>query len=229
MPGSIEASRYATRKYPGKRQRTRRRLLDAATAVVAASGLDGATIGAVAAEAGMVPGTIYHHFGGRDELIADVVAEMVEAVGDGMRRARQAVDDPAVRIALAGVGLFDRAMADRNFARAFARLLEPDSGLRQLLHVQVADVVAAGIETGRFAVPVGVDALAVDAILAVASGAALRIAGGELNLDARQAVAELMLAVLGVSRRPAEQAAKEACAMIDAVPGGDQAGPGNRF
>lgn len=204
-------------QYAGKRQRTRRRLLAAATSVVADNGVDRATIGAIATEAGMVPGTIYHHFGGRDALIADVVDEMVQAVGDGMRQARQAVDDPAVRIALAGVGLFDRAMADRDFARAFGRLFDSASGLRQLLHDQVADVVAVGTETKQFAIPPGTDGLAVDALLAVASAVALRVAGGELNVDARQSVAELMLAVVGVDRVQAERAASEACSMIDAA------------
>jgi len=214
---SVEIATTGASQYAGKRQRTRRRLLAAATSVVADNGVDGATIGAIANEAGMVPGTIYHHFGGRDALIADVVDEMVRAVGDGMRQARQAVDDPAVRIALAGVGLFDRAMADRDFARAFARLLDPASGLRQLLHDQVAEVVTAGAETGRFTIPAGVDAVAVDALLAVASAAALRVAGGELNIDARQSVAEVMLTVVGVDPTEAAQAAKEACAMMDAV------------
>lgn len=215
--GNSLESGNETSQYAGKRRRTRRRLLAAATAVVADSGLEGATIGAIATEAGVVPGTIYHHFGGRDALIADVVDEMVEAVGDGMRQARQADDDPAIRIALAGVGLFDRAMADRDFARAFARLLDPASGLRRLVHDQVADVVAVGVDSQRFTIPAGVDGLAVDALLAVASAAALRVAGGELNVEARQSVAELMLAVVGVERVEAEHAAKEACAMIDAV------------
>ena len=204
-------------QYPGKRERTRRRLLAAATAVVADNGVEGATIGAIASEAGMVPGTIYHHFGGRDAIIADVVDEMVEAVGDGLRQARQAVDDPAVRIALAGVGLFDRAMADRNFARAFGRLVDPDSELRRTLHAQVSEVLAAGSRSGRFKIPLGAEGLVVDALLAIASAAALRVAGGELNVDARQSVAQVMLSVVGVDRPVGEQAAKEACAMIDAV------------
>ena len=215
--GGKEASQYA-----GKRQRTRRRLLAAATVVVADDGIDGATIGAIAAKAGMVPGTIYHHFGGRDALIGGVIDEMVQVVGDGMRQARNAVDDPAVRIALAGVGLFDRAMADRDFARAFGRLLDPTSGLRQLLGDQVADVVTVGSESGRFTIPAGVDNIAVDALLAIASAAALRVAAGELNVDARQSVAEMMLAVVGIERGEAEQAAKEACAMMDAVASGKQ-------
>lgn len=202
-------------RYTGKRQRTRRRLLAAATTVVADSGIDGATIGAIAVEAGMVPGTIYHHFGGRDALIADVIDEMVQAIGEGMRHARRAVDDPAVRIALAGVGLVDRAMADRDFARAFGRLLDPVSGLRPVLQDQVADVVAVGAESGRFSIPDGAEGLAVDALLSVAAAAALRVAAGELDAGARQSVAAMMLAVVGVGRAEAEQAAKEACAMID--------------
>ena len=210
----------APSQYTGKRRRTRRRLLAATTAVVADHGLDGATIGAIANEAGVVPGTIYHHFGGRDALIATVMDDLVDAVGEGLHQVRQADDDPAVRIALAGIGLFDRAVVDQDFARAFGRLLGSASQLRVAARRQVADVIAEGMATGRFRIPSGTEALVADALLAIAAAAALGVADGTLGFGARQSVAEVMLATTGVEHPEAEQAAKEACAMIDAVSAG---------
>jgi AcrR family transcriptional regulator len=52
-----------------KGDRTRRRLLDAAAAEVARHGRAGASLTAIAAAAGLKPGSIYFHFGSRDQLI----------------------------------------------------------------------------------------------------------------------------------------------------------------
>ena len=56
-----------------KGDRTRRRLLDAAAAELARNGLAGASIGAIAAAAGLRTGSVYFHFPSKDELIAEVL------------------------------------------------------------------------------------------------------------------------------------------------------------
>jgi AcrR family transcriptional regulator len=60
---------------PRDRATTRRRLLDAATAVVARRGFHAATVDAIAAEAGYSVGAIYSNFGGKDELFLAVFDE----------------------------------------------------------------------------------------------------------------------------------------------------------
>jgi len=57
------------------RAATRRRLLDAATAVVAGRGFHAATVDAIAAEAGYSVGAIYSNFGGKDDLFLAVFDE----------------------------------------------------------------------------------------------------------------------------------------------------------
>lgn len=56
-----------------KGDRTRGRLLDAAAGELARNGLAGASIGAIAAAAGLRTGSVYFHFPSKDELIAEVL------------------------------------------------------------------------------------------------------------------------------------------------------------
>ncbi|GLU48538.1 TetR/AcrR family transcriptional regulator [Nocardiopsis ansamitocini] len=73
--GSATSPRRARR---ADAQRNERRLLDAAAAVFAASGVD-APIREIAAEAGVGLGTIYRHFPTRTELVVEVYGHQVEA------------------------------------------------------------------------------------------------------------------------------------------------------
>lgn len=64
----------ARRRAPSKRAlATRKRVLDAAEAVFAAKGFDGATIREIAARAGEPVGTIHHHGGGKEQLFRKTV------------------------------------------------------------------------------------------------------------------------------------------------------------
>jgi TetR/AcrR family transcriptional regulator, cholesterol catabolism regulator len=62
---------------PTKGDRTRRRLLDAAAAEVARHGRAGASLSAIATAAGLKPGSIYFHFGSREQLIDAMLEEGV--------------------------------------------------------------------------------------------------------------------------------------------------------
>jgi TetR/AcrR family transcriptional regulator, cholesterol catabolism regulator len=75
-----------------KGDRTRRRLLDAAAAEVARHGRTGASLSAIAAEAGLKPGSIYFHFGSREQLI-DAMLE--EGVRESLARLDQAMAEVA--------------------------------------------------------------------------------------------------------------------------------------
>ncbi len=65
-----------------QRAGTRRRLLDAATAVFARDGLVGARTSDVAAEAGVSHGTVFVHVPTRDDLLAAAVGELGERVAE---------------------------------------------------------------------------------------------------------------------------------------------------
>ena len=63
----------------------REHLLDAAELVIAGAGIDGATVEAVAAEAGVSRSTVYRAFDNRDEMILGVVGRAAQAFGETLR------------------------------------------------------------------------------------------------------------------------------------------------
>lgn len=84
---------------PGPRQR----LLDAAERLTYAEGV-GVGVGALLREAGVARRSLYEHFGGKDELVAEVLRGTAEKDLDGYRTAMdRAGTDPAARI----VAIFD--------------------------------------------------------------------------------------------------------------------------
>jgi AcrR family transcriptional regulator len=78
-----------------KGDRTRRRLLDAAAAEVARLGPAGASLGGIAAAAGLRTGSVYFHFASKDELIATMLEEGLRESLRVLEEALAAVPDPA--------------------------------------------------------------------------------------------------------------------------------------
>jgi AcrR family transcriptional regulator len=108
-----------TRTYRSERRReqaleTRGRVLDAAWAVFVERGYGGATIRAIATEAGVAPETIYAGFGTKRDLLAETLS----------RAARG--DDPAPVLEQAG----PRAVADEEDPREKLRLFATDIAAR---------------------------------------------------------------------------------------------------
>jgi AcrR family transcriptional regulator len=98
----------------GERQPAgRQALLEAAAVVVAAKGLRGLTYRAVAAEAGVTYGLVFHHFGSRDAMIAETVSFISRRSMDQswLHRDVSSIDD-------VGEGLVDLT-ADQIAAQAF--------------------------------------------------------------------------------------------------------------
>src|ERR1700759_515496 len=74
MTTSAQARRWA------KTGATQRRILDAATEVFATRGFSAATMADVVAGSGASVGSIYHHFGGKNELFLAIFEQMANAV-----------------------------------------------------------------------------------------------------------------------------------------------------
>src|ERR1700758_600913 len=74
MATSAQARRWA------KTGATQQRILDAATEVFATRGFSAATVADVVAGSGASVGSIYHHFGGKNELFLAIFERMAGAV-----------------------------------------------------------------------------------------------------------------------------------------------------
>jgi AcrR family transcriptional regulator len=71
----------------GKTGQTQQALLEAAREVFTGQGFAGANVAEIAARAGMTPGVIYHHFGGKNELYVALWRRHSLAHGEAARRA----------------------------------------------------------------------------------------------------------------------------------------------
>lgn len=136
--------------YPRKRARTRRQLLRAGMTVLAASGPDGATVGKIAREARVAPGTFYNHFPSLDELVRAVTDELATGVRIGHDLLLEIEHDPAARVLIGTRQLLDLTRDDPDAARAFVALLASVPAFRDRVRTTIIDAVDDGIRAGRF-------------------------------------------------------------------------------
>jgi TetR/AcrR family transcriptional repressor of bet genes len=125
---------------PSLRDARRAELTAAFARVLAKKGYAGATIAAVAAEAGVAPGLVHHHFADKDDLLASLLADLVAR----FRRRASALDsgedpleawlDAALRLdanadvtaARCWVGVLAEAVRDPALGDKVRRLVETE-------------------------------------------------------------------------------------------------------
>jgi AcrR family transcriptional regulator len=114
----------------------RRRLIDAAVAVLGEVGADRLTMDMVAERADAATRTVYNHFSTRQELLAAVQAHLLEAFRDTLQMDIPATGEPTERLRQFVAVLYD--MYERQGV-ALTTLLELDD---PAIHAQVRDMRA---------------------------------------------------------------------------------------
>jgi TetR/AcrR family transcriptional repressor of bet genes len=130
---------------PSVRAERRAQILEAFARVLAAHGYAGATIAAVAEEAGVARGLVHHHFTGKADLLASLLEDLMARF---RRRTRelQAGADPLAAYAAAAVRL--DATADAVAARCWVGVLA-EAVRDPVLFVQVRRLLDSEIEVIR--------------------------------------------------------------------------------
>lgn len=82
-------------------------ILDAARAVFERDGLDGASLRAIAAEAGYTPAALYFHFDSKEALYAEVLGQSIAALKAHVDAQVAQAATPQKRLAAASLGFFD--------------------------------------------------------------------------------------------------------------------------
>jgi AcrR family transcriptional regulator len=182
--------------YPRKRRQTRRRLLRAGTVVLVERGPAQVTAGQIAAAAGVAVGTFYNHFPSVDDLVDAVADDLSHGVEIGRDTLNDIEHDPSRRVAIGVLQLLEMADADPTAASAFVTLaaLRPD--FRARIRAIVGQAISDGVEAQLFDVAVG--PAAVNAVLGTALQSMRSRVLGETDRDEAQAVARLVLRLLGV-------------------------------
>ncbi|WP_069877897.1 TetR/AcrR family transcriptional regulator [Bosea sp. BIWAKO-01] len=82
-------------------------ILDAARTVFERDGLDGASLRAIAAEAGYTPAALYFHFDSKEMLYAEVLGQSLSALRNHVDKAVEGAVTPEARFRLAALAFFD--------------------------------------------------------------------------------------------------------------------------
>ena len=81
-------------------------ILDAARKVFEVEGLDGASLRAIAAEAGYTPAALYFHFDSKETIYAEVLQASLTSLRHAVGRAVERVNEPAARWRAAAMAFF---------------------------------------------------------------------------------------------------------------------------
>lgn len=208
-----------TEPRPTKRERTRRKLLDAGMHVIAERG-EALTATDVVVAADVSNGTFYNHFIDRDDFISALAHESLTALTN-----RSADDtegaDPAWRFAVASVRVLDAGVRDPLWGRAVLRLSESPTPLHAVVQRHLRADLAEGHLAGRFAHgddPVTVDLVSGTLMAALrrvvspgaASGTSRDAAVGESGDGFITDVVTRLLEAIGVERSEARALAAAA-------------------
>jgi AcrR family transcriptional regulator len=82
-------------------------ILDAARRVFEAEGLDGASLRAIAAEAGYTPAALYFHFDSKEAIYAEVLQASLASLRQAVDRAVDRSNEPSERLHAAAIAFFD--------------------------------------------------------------------------------------------------------------------------
>lgn len=187
-----------------KKERTRRKLIAAGLRVLAEKG-QGLTVSDVVAEAEVSNGTFYNYFVDRDELLDALVEQSTLALA--ATAAKERIEDPAARFAVATARVLQHAVEDDTWARVMLRLASrPGSGIDFSRYLR--EDLAEGFAQGRF--EIGPDDATLDQVTGLIIMTIRRIAEGSATPDAPQQATQRGLRALGVSQTESARLAAEA-------------------
>jgi AcrR family transcriptional regulator len=108
------------------RKETTQKILDAATSVFAARGLD-ATMADIAAKAGVSQGLAYHYFASKEEIFDILVKQATEAGGGPAARINQIQGTPGKRLSLLITNILENNRENPGFSQIMYHVLEDEN------------------------------------------------------------------------------------------------------
>ena len=162
----------------------------------------------LAAAAGVARGTVYNNLGGTEGLFPQVAAQLVQEMTVRVTLSFDGVDDLAQRMAY-GIRLYlRRAHEEPQWGRFLNRFGYSNATLQTLWTTDPVRNLAAGIESGRYAITPAQMSSAVVMLAGTVFAAMLPILDGHRTWrDVSAEVAELLLVALGIARAEARELA----------------------
>lgn len=185
-----------------KRLRTRDGLLVATQALLLDKRASEISIREITDRAGVVHATFYNYYRTTGEAFEAVSLLLLAAHGRAIERTVADITDPAERIAASARQTMRIVGADPGLGRLLFDAGLSTAPLLDGIRAQISDDVRVGLEAGRFEVD-DLD-LVVSAAASVGLGVASDVHQGRLPERSAEAVAVLILGMLGVARGEAQ-------------------------
>jgi AcrR family transcriptional regulator len=178
-------------------------IVAAAAALLAEEGYAGCSMAAVATRAGVAAGTVYNHFAGKSDLIAEVFRTIVSHEVEVVRAA--AATGTAAERATAVLETFARR-ALKSPKRAYALLVEPVDPVIDELRLEfrrtfrevITEAISRGVASGELP-PQNASVVAAALVGALAEALVLPLASGAEDPDTLPTLIEFTLRAIGGS------------------------------
>jgi TetR/AcrR family transcriptional regulator, cholesterol catabolism regulator len=137
----------------------RQQILDTATSVFAEKGIVAATVRDISERAGILSGSLYHHFASKEEMIAEILAPVIKAQVEEFDRIVARLDDPTEILrqiiaselaqSASNPGVARILQQDEHHIRNFTGLDEVVTH-RRAIRARVESIISRGIDAGQF-------------------------------------------------------------------------------
>jgi AcrR family transcriptional regulator len=191
-----------------RRERTRRRLTEAATLLISEKGVAGLRISEITDRADVALGSFYNHFKTKEELVEAVVADTIEVRAQAIVARMSSIEDPAEVVSFACRRVVRIAFEDPEMAWLFVNLDRADALFETIVHRYALETLEAGLAAGRFEL---VDThVALTTMVGGAIAVMRAILDGRCGPDVDSVFAEGVLRLLGLDRAEAAVVARRA-------------------
>jgi AcrR family transcriptional regulator len=188
-------------------------LVEAAQRLMRQQGVDETSVQQITEEADVGLGTFYLHFESKVEVLAAVVAEMMEEHREQVERITARLEDPAEIVGAAVRYTLHHVVRDPLWSWFLLRSGLPVERLREAFGEHASGHVLQGIAKGRFQQQ---DVAALSSFLTGAvTGVISERVAGRLGPEADHVAAELFLVTLGVPRADAAAIARRPIPALD--------------
>lgn len=187
---------------PGKRERTRARLIAATAQVLGTVGYENTTVLEITRVADVSNGTFYLHFKDKAEVVEVAVFQVAHRIISAVHEDEGRIRRLPERVAYALRQAFEAMLADPVWLKAMLATHSAVPEFRRLVRVHMMEALHEGITRGAFALkPSDVQIESLSAVLM--TGLGMRLEAGESAGYAVDDCIELILRMLGVGKAEA--------------------------
>ena len=183
-------------------ERTRRALICAGRRLFSERPVDAVTVDDIVLAAEVGKGSFYNHFADRETLAREVVDEIRARIERCVEYANAEIEDPARRMARAVCTYFRFVLDEPERAGVIVRVCHGapvSSSTSAPLNRGLVDDIAAGLQSGRFAVPtIEAGVLFVHGVTQVTFARLVENPAPELAVSLAQQISALLLSGLGL-------------------------------